>query len=104
MARLVTLQVFLEPTDALVVRSLLEAQGFCVFWADDICRLDWLRALAYGGVRVQVLDTEFDSIESFLAEEGWLEGPTQDLRMQHVWSFRRFWHGLTLIILCFLFG
>jgi hypothetical protein len=69
MARLVTLQTFPERTDALFLRSFLEAQGFFVVVADEaIVGQDWLAALAIGGVRVQVLDTQVDDILATLEE------------------------------------
>lgn len=105
MARLVTLQVFLEPADAVVVQSLLEAQGFCVFRADDICRLDWLHAPAYGGIRVQVLDVELERVVSFLADMGWLDGPGRAMRMPFNRTHGLFGpFGMALMIMCLAFG
>jgi hypothetical protein len=105
MARLVTLQVFLEPTDALVVRSLLEAQGFYIHLPDDICRLDWLHAPAYGGVRVQVLDVELDSVVSFLSDAGWLDSKASDMGMPFNRTHGVFGpFGLALMIVCMAFG
>ena len=74
MARLVTLQTFLDRGDALFLCSFLDAQGFFVFAADEaVTGQDWMRALAIGGVRIQVLDSELDDIRAVLTDAGLMQ-------------------------------
>ena len=74
MARLVTLQTFLDRGDALFLRSFLDAQGFFVFATDEaVTGQDWMRALAIGGVRIQVLDSELDDIHAVLTDAGLMQ-------------------------------
>lgn len=62
----------LNPADAQLVASRLEAAGFHPFVADEAAALGMEGyALAVGGIRVQVPDTEFAEAREFL------DAPTQ---------------------------
>jgi hypothetical protein len=63
----VTLYKALNPADAQLVASRLEAAGFHPFVADEAAALGMEGyALAVGGIRVQVPDTEFAEAREFL--------------------------------------
>ena len=63
----VTLYKALNPADAQLVSSRLEAAGFHPFVADEMAALSMDGyALAAGGIRVQVPDTEFSEAREFL--------------------------------------
>jgi hypothetical protein len=63
----VTLYKALNPADAQLVRSRLEAAGFHPFVADEMAALSLDGyALAAGGIRVQVPESEFADAREFL--------------------------------------
>jgi hypothetical protein len=63
----VTVYKALNPMDAQLVCSRLEAAGFHPFVADEIAALSMDGyALAAGGIRVQLPDTEFADAREFL--------------------------------------
>ncbi len=64
---LVTLYKALNSADAQLVRSRLEVAGFHPFVADEATALTMDGySLAAGGIRVQVLDSEFKAAREFL--------------------------------------
>ena len=74
MARLITLQTFLDRSDGLFLCSFLNAHGFFALAADEaVTGQDWMRALAIGGVRVQVLDSELQDIRAVLTDAGLMQ-------------------------------
>jgi len=63
----VTLYKALNPADAQLVRSRLEAAGFHPFVADEAAALSMDGyALAAGGIRVQVPESEYAAAREFL--------------------------------------
>jgi hypothetical protein len=63
----VTIYKALNPADAQIVRSRLEAAGFHPFVADEIAALSMEGyALATGGIRVQLPQSEFANAREFL--------------------------------------
>jgi hypothetical protein len=63
----VTIYKALNPADAQLVRSRLEAAGFHPFVADELSALSIDGyALAAGGIRVQVPESEFADAREFL--------------------------------------
>ena len=64
----VTIYKALNPADAQLVFSRLEAAGFHPFVADEIAALSMDGyALAAGGIRVQLPESEFADAKEFLA-------------------------------------
>jgi len=65
--RPVTLYKAFNPADAQLVRSRLEAAGFHPFVADEMAALSMDGyALAAGGIRVQLPESEFAAAREFL--------------------------------------
>ena len=65
--RPVTIYKALNPADAQLVASRLEAAGFHPFVADELAALSMDGyALAAGGIRVQLPDSEFADAREFL--------------------------------------
>ena len=63
-----TIYKALNPADAQLVRSRLEAAGFHPFVADELASLSMDGyALAAGGIRVQVPESEYADAREFLA-------------------------------------
>jgi len=63
----VTIYKAFNPADAQLVRSRLEAAGFHPFVADEIAALSMDGyALAAGGIRVQLPESEFAAAREFL--------------------------------------
>ena len=63
----VTVYKALNPADAQLVCSRLEAAGFHAFVADELAALSMDGyALATGGIRIQVPDSEFAEARAFL--------------------------------------
>lgn len=58
-----------DPDEAMLLASFLRANGLHA-WAFDhgMVRLDWLKALAFGGCRIMVDDDEADRARSLLAD------------------------------------
>jgi hypothetical protein len=67
---LVTLWRYRDLPEALVARAKLDSDAvWCVLADDNVVRLDWFWSNAFGGVRLQVEDTDAEHALALLAEE-----------------------------------
>jgi hypothetical protein len=69
METLITIATFDFPSEADVMKMLLEEQGFKVILADDnLVRTNWFLANAVGGAKLQVLESDAEAAARFVEE------------------------------------
>jgi hypothetical protein len=66
-----TLASFNLPMDAYLLRARLEGNGIASYIRDEnLVTLDWLYANAVGGVKVDVMDEDYDQALELLEADG----------------------------------
>ena len=72
MENLVTVQVFYEPTNVLIPRSLLESEGIECFVKDELVAQVYNVASIVGGVKLQVREKDVEKAVQILMDGGFL--------------------------------
>ena len=72
MENLVTVQVFYEPTNVLIPRSLLESEGIECFVKDELVAQVYNVASIVGGVKLQVKESDVERAIQILMDGGFL--------------------------------
>ena len=72
MENLVTVQIFYEPTDVLIPRSLLESEGIECFVKDELTAQVYNVASIVGGVKLQVKESDVERAVQILMDGGFL--------------------------------
>ena len=68
---MITIATFSKPEDAHLLRMRLESRGIPAYLRDEnIIQIEgWWASNAFGGVRLDVADEDFDAAKAILAEE-----------------------------------
>ncbi|MGL4493270.1 MAG: DUF2007 domain-containing protein, partial [Tannerellaceae bacterium] len=77
MNTLVTIAEFNQPNRALFLKSLLEAEGIQCFLKDELTSQIYGTGIMFGGVKLQVLDTDVEAATRILIAGGFEEDSVQ---------------------------
>lgn len=102
MARLVPLRVCYSIPEALCLRAMLAAYGIpSAANALQHARNDWFKLVAFGGIEVQVFDTDTEAAQNLLTP---VEDYVDDLESEPRAILRAPFHVLTAIFFLWFFG
>ena len=92
-----TVATYINPTDSHIARATLEAQGIEVFLKDELTiQTDNFLSNAIGGVKVQVLEIDYDLAKKILIDSQLLFEHKQT-KNKHLTNFNSFTSKLPLI-------
>jgi hypothetical protein len=67
---LVKLETYYDVMQAQIAKSKLEAYGvFCFLRDENLVQMDWLRTIAYGGVKLYVREEDLEYAKELLKQE-----------------------------------